>query len=109
MPHKDVPEFMRRLQSAGSVSAMALEFCILTAARSGEVLNARWSEDKSAVMPRKPLGRARDSAVSVAADCAISLVPVYLSPQSVNKIPRLSLPENSRPKSTSQTSSRKCQ
>lgn len=28
----------------GSVSAMALEFCILTAARSGEVLNARWSE-----------------------------------------------------------------
>ncbi len=44
MPHKDVSKLVGRLQAAGSVSAMALEFCILTAARSGEVLNARWSE-----------------------------------------------------------------
>lgn len=44
MPHKDVPKLVKRLQDLGSVSAMALEFCVLTAARSGEVLNARWEE-----------------------------------------------------------------
>ncbi len=44
MPHKDVPDFVKRLQDLGSVSAMALEFCILTAARSGEVLGAKWQE-----------------------------------------------------------------
>jgi integrase len=44
MPHRDVAKLVRRLQDLGSVSAMALEFCILTAARSGEVLNARWEE-----------------------------------------------------------------
>lgn len=43
-PHKDVPAMVARLQGLGSISAKALEFCILTAARSGEVLNARWSE-----------------------------------------------------------------
>ena len=44
MPHKEVPAFIKRLQDLGSVSAMALEFCILTAARSGEVLGAKWEE-----------------------------------------------------------------
>jgi len=44
MPHKEVPAFVKRLQDLGSVSAMALEFCILTAARSGEVLGAKWQE-----------------------------------------------------------------
>jgi integrase len=44
MPHAEVPRLVARLQELSSVSAMALEFCILTAARSGEVLNARWSE-----------------------------------------------------------------
>lgn len=44
MPHKEVPALIRRLQDLGSVSAMALEFCILTATRSGEVLGATWSE-----------------------------------------------------------------
>jgi hypothetical protein len=72
----------------------------------GTFLNARWSEEMSAITPRNPAGRGRGSAVSVIAACTISFVPVYLSPQSVNKIPRLSLPENSSPKRTSQTSSR---
>ena len=44
MPHKDVPAFVKQLQGLGSVSAMALEFCILTAARSGEALGAKWPE-----------------------------------------------------------------
>lgn len=44
MPHKDVPAFVARLRALGSISAMALEFCILTATRSGEVLGAQWDE-----------------------------------------------------------------
>lgn len=44
MPFENVPAFMVQLREAGGVSALALEFTILTAARSGEVLNAEWSE-----------------------------------------------------------------
>lgn len=44
MAYKDVPAFMQRLQTAMGVSIRALEFTILTAARSGETLGALWSE-----------------------------------------------------------------
>jgi integrase len=39
-----VPAFMVELRAHNSLTARALEFCILTAARSGEVLGAKWSE-----------------------------------------------------------------
>ena len=44
MAYQDLPEFIGRLREHESVAALALEFCILTAARSGEVLGARWPE-----------------------------------------------------------------
>jgi integrase len=44
LPFKQVPGVMAHLQAVGGASAMALEFAILTAARSGEVLGAQWSE-----------------------------------------------------------------
>jgi integrase len=44
MPYDQVAAFVGRLRESDSVGALALEFCILTAARSGEVLSARWSE-----------------------------------------------------------------
>jgi integrase len=44
MPFADVPAFVRRLQTIDTIAARALEFVILTAARSGEALGARWSE-----------------------------------------------------------------
>lgn len=44
MPYADMPDFMKTLRGTDSVSAWALEFAILTAARSGEVLGAQWSE-----------------------------------------------------------------
>lgn len=44
MPYREVPSFMKRLQSREGFSAHALEFLIFTAARSGEVREARWSE-----------------------------------------------------------------
>lgn len=44
LPYKDVPEFMMRLREQKGMAALALEFTILTAARSGETLGALWSE-----------------------------------------------------------------
>ena len=44
MSYTDVPAFMGGLQARQATAALALEFAILTAARSGEVLGARWDE-----------------------------------------------------------------
>ncbi|MDB2439170.1 integrase arm-type DNA-binding domain-containing protein [Hellea sp.] len=44
MPYVEIPDFIKRLQELGGTSALALEFTILTVARSGETLGALWSE-----------------------------------------------------------------
>lgn len=44
MPYEDVPAFVTRLRAAEAMAARGLEFLILTAARSGEVLEAQWAE-----------------------------------------------------------------
>jgi integrase len=44
MSYADLPAFMTALQARQAAAALALEFAILTAARSGEVLGARWDE-----------------------------------------------------------------
>jgi integrase len=44
MPWRDLPEFWPEVAGSSDVVARALCFCILTAARTSEVLLARWSE-----------------------------------------------------------------
>lgn len=44
LPYSDLPDFMIELREREGSAARALEFLILTAARTGEVLGARWSE-----------------------------------------------------------------
>lgn len=44
MHYDDVPALVVRLRAAEAMAARALEFLILTAARSGEVLGAQWDE-----------------------------------------------------------------
>jgi integrase len=44
LPHTDLPAFMAGLRDRKTVSARALEFTILTAARTSEVIHAKWSE-----------------------------------------------------------------
>ena len=44
LPYRDLPDFMRQLRAKDSASARALEFTILCAARTGEVIGAKWSE-----------------------------------------------------------------
>lgn len=44
MDWQDVPAFMSELRKRSNMSAWALQFTILTAARTGEVIGARWGE-----------------------------------------------------------------
>jgi integrase len=44
MPAKEIGDFMVKVRADDSAAARALEFTILTAARSGEVLGAKWDE-----------------------------------------------------------------
>lgn len=44
LPWGEVGVFMRRLRASAGLAARALEFLVLTAARSGEVRGARWDE-----------------------------------------------------------------
>jgi integrase len=44
MPYADAPAFLQRLLASTSTAALALEFLILTATRTGETLGAQWSE-----------------------------------------------------------------
>ena len=44
MPYGEVPSFIGRLREREAMAAMSLEFLVLTAARTGEVLGACWSE-----------------------------------------------------------------
>ena len=44
MPHTDVTTFMSELSSNTSISSCALKFLILTATRTGEVLQGKWNE-----------------------------------------------------------------
>jgi integrase len=44
LPYAELPPFLSDVREQEGTSARALEFAILTAARTGEVLGARWSE-----------------------------------------------------------------
>jgi integrase len=44
LPWQDVPRFLHDLRKRDDISARALEFLVLTAARTGEVLGATWDE-----------------------------------------------------------------
>jgi integrase len=44
LPYTEVAAFLAELRQRGEIAERALEFAILTATRSGEVMGARWSE-----------------------------------------------------------------
>jgi hypothetical protein len=44
LPYAEIPGFVKALRDRTGVSARALEFALLTAARTGEVLGATWGE-----------------------------------------------------------------
>jgi integrase len=64
LPYRKMAGFMALLRQHDSIGAMALEFCVLTAARSGEVLGARWDEvspkEKIWIVPPERMKAARE-------------------------------------------------
>jgi integrase len=44
LPYAELPAFMQKLHGQAGVAAQCLEFTILTASRTGEVIGAQWSE-----------------------------------------------------------------
>jgi integrase len=58
LSYRDLPNFMIKLRAKDSVSARALEFTILSAARTGEAIGAKWDEvDLDAKLWRIPSER----------------------------------------------------
>lgn len=58
IPFEAVPAFVAELRTRKAMAALALEFAILTAARTGEVLGAKWSEiDQAKAVWTVPAGR----------------------------------------------------
>ena len=58
LPYADVPAFVHELHERDGLAAEALEFLVLTAARTGEVLGAEWEEfDLKAKVWTVPAGR----------------------------------------------------
>jgi len=77
LPIDDVPEFMGRLRAMPGMGARALEFAILTAARSGEVRGATWGETDLQTgtwsVPAERMKAARPHRVPLSADAAALL------------------------------------
>lgn len=68
VPHQDLPEFLCQLRQLDpSISRHALEFLILTAARTGEVIGATWGEindsEKTWTVPANRMKAARQHVV----------------------------------------------
>jgi len=80
MPFDDVPAYVACLREIRSVSALALEFAILTAARSGEVAGARWSEidlaGKVWTVPASRMKSGREHRVPLT-DRAVEILSVF--------------------------------
>ena len=60
MPYEEVPAFVAKLREQNSTAALALEFALLTAARTGEVIGSQWPEiDFHAKVWTIPAGRTK--------------------------------------------------
>lgn len=58
LPFGEIAAFMRELRGRDGIAALALEFLILTAARTNEVLGATWAElDEACTVWTVPAGR----------------------------------------------------
>ena len=71
LSYEEVPAFVQRLRERPAVAASALEFLILTAARTGEVLGAKWSEidieENLWIIPKERMKSHREHRVPLAA------------------------------------------
>ncbi|HXX51525.1 MAG TPA: integrase arm-type DNA-binding domain-containing protein, partial [Xanthobacteraceae bacterium] len=71
LPYAELPAFLVDLRTRPAIAARALEFLILTAARTGEVIGARWGEidllDKTWTVPADRMKARREHRVPLSA------------------------------------------
>ena len=71
LPYAELPAFLVALRAQEGIAARALEFTILTAARTGEVIGARWNEidllDKVWTVPAARMKAHREHRVPLSA------------------------------------------
>jgi integrase len=87
LPYKDTPAFVTRLRSTGTIAARALEFLILTAARSGETRLTVWNEfDLDAAIWTIPAARMKEHRIHRVPLCARAVEIVRaMKKQSLNQ------------------------
>jgi integrase len=77
LPYINIAEFMAKVRSDASITARALEFIVLTAARSGEAVGATWDEididAKVWLVPASRMKAGREHKVPLA-DAAIAVL-----------------------------------
>ena len=77
VPVREMPDFMSKLRQAAGTAAQALEFLILTAARSGEVRGITWQEvsleDALWIVPAERMKMKREHRVPLS-DRAVSIL-----------------------------------
>jgi integrase len=77
LPYGELPAFMGELRQQDGVAALALEFLILTAGRTGEVRGARWSEinfaDRTWTIPGERMKARREHRVPLS-DRAMEII-----------------------------------
>jgi integrase len=94
LPFKELPGFIGRLRDANGIAARALEFLILTAARSGEVRNCIWAdinfEERLWIVPAHKMkaNKQHEVPLSLAAINLLRSVPRILGSDLVFPAPR---------------------
>ncbi|KQZ22115.1 integrase [Caulobacter sp. Root1472] len=82
LPYPELPDFMKRLAKVQGVAARALEFAILTAARTSEVVGAVWSEidlvKKVWTIPAERMKAERDHRVPLSAPAIAILEAMHV-------------------------------
>jgi integrase len=80
LPYAEIGDFMVKLRARKAISARALEFAILTAARTGEVIGARWDEidfaDRVWVIPSERMKMVREHRVPLSQAAIDLLTPL---------------------------------
>jgi len=96
MPYRQIPDLLPKLRDMEGTAAAALEFTILTCARTGETLGAKWSEiDEGARLwriPKERMKRRREHVVHLC-DRAMAIIaaqkglhPVWIFPTPQGKM-----------------------
>lgn len=82
LPYPELPDFMKRLAKVQGVAARALEFAILTVARTSEVVGAVWSEidlvKKVWTIPAERMKAERDHRVPLSAPAIAILEAMHV-------------------------------